>query len=332
MTILDTEGLTFDDVLLVPQHSVIESRTAVNTSAMLGTMRLSIPIISANMDTITGVDMAISMAISGGLGVLHRYAEFHQVVEWIHELKSVSAYAVPSVGVQEHDYEGALEYIKAGADAICVDVAHGDSGRMVEMVRFLKQNGVQNIIAGNVVTKTATLRLLEAGANIIKVGVGNGSACVTRTVSGHGVPQLTAIMQCVEAVKEFGSGFIISDGGLNTSGDIVKAIAAGADAVMTGKLLAGTDECPMHGVYRGMASRESQLEFRGSVGNNTPEGVSHEVSYNGPVKEVLEQLVGGLRSGMSYTGANTLQELRGNAIFMKVSNSSLVETATRPPE
>lgn len=323
-----TETLTFDDVLLEPQYSEIESRSQVNISTQLGNLTLTIPIISSNMDSVTEEDMARKMHELGGLGILHRYATTDQVFDWMTRLDPNARF--PSIGVQKEDVKRAELYFSM-TNNICLDIAHGDSKQMVEMIKAVKSIGYKNIMAGNVATGSGARRLVDAGANIIKIGIGPSGVCSTRTVTGHGVPQLTAILNVTDAVglhKNATGAFIVADGGIRSGGDLAKAIAAGANAVMIGSLLAGTDESPSAktGILRGMASKEAQMSFRGKVNNTTAEGVSVPVSRKGPVVNVIEDLCGGLRSGMSYSGSPTLSSFQRNVEFIKVSGNGLIES------
>jgi IMP dehydrogenase len=326
--ILEKTGLTFNDVLLVPQRTDLESRMDADTSSVIGNISLRIPIISANMDSITGIDMAIAMGRAGGAGILHRYDSPEKILKSIMILKDHRVPAIPSVGVKAVDWSAACLYRQL-TDAICLDVAHGDSTGALQMVKELCDRlHFKTIIAGNVATKDGALRLVSCGANVIKVGIGPGSVCETRSVTGHGVPQFTAIMDVCEALRGTPT-HVIADGGMNNSGDIVKALAAGAHAVMTGSLLAGTKECNKKRIYRGMASAEAQKEWLGKVNNNAPEGISQDINERGPVSEVLEKLVGGIRSGLSYSGSESLHQLREKAVFMKVSPTTMIENGTR---
>ncbi len=323
------EYLTFDDVLIEPGYSDLASRYEADTSVMLGTIELGLPILSANMDTITGIDMAGSMGFAGGAGVLHRYTTGKEVMEWLRMLKYAGYPAIPSVGLGLEQMSHAQMY-REYTESICLDVAHGNTKQVVTNIKALVKMGYKNIIAGNVATPDGVYRLADAGANIVKVGIGPGSVCTTRLVTGVGVPQLSAIMRCS------GHGVhIIADGGLKTSGDIVKALAAGADAVMSGHFFAGCQEIPggtqntEYVTYRGMASGQAQMEFKGHVGNENPEGISKKVKVNGSVTHVMKELAGGLRSGMSYVGARNMVELRENAVFIKVSANTRHENGTR---
>lgn len=326
-TFIDDEKLTFDDVLLVPQYSDVKSRADVNLKTEVGGWCLNHPIIPANMDTITGLEMAMTVGYTGGMGILHRFQSVENVLASLKELKAHGRPAVPSVGV---DGLVAAEVYREFTDVICVDVAHGHSLQVGEFVKVLRKKLGYTIIAGNVCTATGAIYLRECGAHTIKVGCGNGSICATRGVTGHGYPQLSAILDVASKASEYGYK-IIADGGLSSSGDIVKALAAGADAVMTGYLFAGCPETPGGGVYRGMASAQAQMDHKGRVSNNTPEGVSFKVSVKPPASEIIKQLCGGIRSGLSYSGVKNLKELRENAVFARVSKNTVVENSTRKP-
>lgn len=345
MKFRDNPGYSFDDVLLVPQHSKIASRADVDLSTTLGMgIKLKLPLLSANMDTVTELDMAVAMGRAGAAGVLHRFDTPEIQIGWAEECVARLVPSILSVGIGR-DGDEALELLNSiRADrlqyiAVCVDVAHGDHACVLMTInRIRKVHPMMDIIAGNVVTCDAAFRLYEAGANIIKVGIGPGSVCSTRVVSGHGMPQLSAIIEVAEQVKLRGCS-VIADGGIRYPGDIVKALAAGADAVMLGSLLAGTDETPgekfvKHGTtykrFRGMASRETQLEKRPG---KTPrvEGVSAEVPYRGPVHDTLNNLEAGIRSGLSYSGAANLEEFRKVAEFIVVTGNTLKENHPHHP-
>lgn len=336
MKILQHPAYTFDDVLLVPQHSNIKSRTDVDLSTKLGSLSLRLPILSANMDTVTEGNMAVAMGKLGGGGVLHRFAEFDpDVIRWIDQCIESKAPVIISLGVTDLEEEIArVDWIieKRGIlNAICLDVAHGDHETVLGAIRELRLCFPQiDVIAGNVATADGAKRLVDAGASIIKVGIGPGSVCSTRIVTGHGVPQLTAIMNVVQAVDVQ----VIADGGIRYPGDIVKALAAGADAVMLGSLLAGTDEAAgeriiedgvAYKTYRGMASYAAQKEKRQGRAPRV-EGVSAKVPYRGPVSDTIANLEAGIRSGLSYSGATTLSELRSRAEFVVVTPNSVKES------
>ncbi len=327
-------GLSCDDVLLVPQHSTIGSRKDVDLSTHIGNLKLRLPILASNMDTVCEDDMAIAMGRAGGAGVLHRFADLNTQSEWIRNCREADVPVIISVGLSEADFSIAA---MSTADAVCVDVAHGDHARVIDIIKRIREHNPNiDIIAGNVATGVGAKRLVEAGANIIKVGIGPGSVCSTRAVSGHGMPQLSAVIEVKESVAKDIS--IIADGGARYPGDLVKYLAAGADAVMLGSLLAGTDEAAgerivEHGVayklFRGMASREVQKE-RGSQ-NPRVEGVTAKVPYRGPVGDTLNNLEAGIRSGFSYSGSNTLCELQDAAEFVVVTGNTLKESHPHHP-
>jgi IMP dehydrogenase len=473
MKIRQTEGLTFDDVLLVPKRSSIASRSAVNTTARLTRrLTLAIPIISANMDTVTEAPMAVAMARAGGIGIIHRFMTIARQAAEIAKVKRTESFVVEApatispgatiaearetmqargigglmvvdaqgqlmgmittrdvllapqadatvqsvmtrrealvtapegtpmnaardilfehrveklplvngdgqvhglitaqdiIKVQEHpdatkdgkgrlrvgaaigvrpsDLDRAAACVAAGADVLVVDIAHGHSDHEIEMIKQLKARFPQtDVIGGNVATAEGVRDLAEAGADAVKVGVGSGSICITRIVTGFGVPQLTAIMDCAEVAHALGVP-LISDGGIRTSGDLTKALAAGADTAMIGSLLAGTEESPgasvirngrRFKVVRGMASLTANVDRQavekgGEVDQEdwekvVPEGVEAVVPYRGEAKDVLYQLVGGLRSGLSYAGATCIAELQQKAEFLPITASGQRES------
>jgi IMP dehydrogenase len=326
MQIIDSPALTYDDVLLVPQHSDLVSRSEANTEVKIGNLYLRVPIFSANMDSITGPAMVHAMGAAGGRGVLHRYTSPEVIVSWLKEMPE--NLRIPSVGIRSAAAEMYIDF----TTSICLDVAHGDHLEVVNEIKRLYMIGYKTIIAGNVATRSGARSLLDAGANVIKVGVGPGAVCTTRSVTGHGVPQLSAVMDVAEVVSEYKGATSIADGGLKNSGDIVKALAAGADAVMTGSLLAGTDEAARPHEYRGMASHDAQVSFRGEVGNGVAEGVTQtDIKSRGPVGKVIAELAAGIRSGMSYSGARDLKELKEYALFRVVTANAIVENGTRRP-
>ncbi len=468
-------GLTFDDVLLVPKRSSIRSRSAVDTSTCLVPgINMAIPVVSANMDTVTEAPMAIAMAQGGGIGIIHRFMPVERQAEAVRKVKRSESFVVEhpetihpeahiyearyrmaesgigglmvvdpenhllgiltardillapddqalvkelmtprermvvavdgapldqaklalhkhrieklplvdaedrvvglitaqdivklqeypratkdrkgklrvgvAVGVRSSDIERAAACVEAGADVIVIDIAHGHSDYTIEMTRTLKREYPHiPIIAGNVATQDGFEDLVEAGADAVKVGVGAGSICITRVVTGFGVPQLTAIADCAEAAHRLNVP-LIADGGIRNSGDLTKALAAGASSVMVGSLLAGTDESPgaaviregrRYKVVRGMASltaniARKEIELQGEVDPDewervVPEGVEAMVPYRGSVAELLRQLVGGLSSGLSYAGAHNIEELWQNAEFLPITAAG--ERESRP--
>jgi IMP dehydrogenase len=480
MRIRSTKGLTFDDVLLVPQRSSIRSRKDVTTVTQLTkTIQLQMPIISANMDTVTEFEMAIAMARVGGIGIIHRFMSVSAQARQVQQVKRAQGYVVDNpytigpnaliteaeqlmkrhdvgglvvinggrellglvtqrdvllaphgqtcvsdvmtpaaevisvspdvspdqarrvlfehrleklpvldaqgqvvglitardvmktqeypdatldergrlrvgaaIGVTENEVERAEALLEAGADLLVLDIAHGHADHCIDMVRALRKHfPAAQIVAGNVASREGAIDLAEAGADAIKVGIGPGSICTTRVVTGFGVPQLTAIMDSVEGMRSAGIDLpVIGDGGIKTSGDLVKALAAGADTVMIGSLFAGCEEAPgspviRHGqkvkVVRGMASlgaaigrraaeepKDESAEDQEDWDKVVPEGVEAVVPYRGHVHEIIYQLVGGLRSGLSYGGARTIKELQEHAEFIEITPAGIRESGS----
>jgi IMP dehydrogenase len=480
MIIRESKGLTFDDVLLIPKRSPITSRGDVDTSAWLTpNICLRVPVISANMDTVTESDMAIAMARAGGIGIIHRFMTIEQQVKQVQRVKRAEGlmvenpYAIhqkatiaeakkqmksydvgglvitnggdeliglitqrdvlfapdeaapvssvmtrpdhivsvrpgitsdearrilhenrleklpvidengrfvglitaqdlikheqhpnaskdtrerlrvgAAIGVQSKDLDRAGALLDAGADALVLDIAHGHADHCIHMVQKLRTNYPKaQIIAGNVASRDGARELAEVGADAIKVGIGPGSICTTRIVTGFGVPQLSAIIDSVAGLREAGLETpVIADGGIRTSGDMVKALAAGASTVMIGSLFAGCEEAPGSPVIRdgqkvkvvrGMASlgaaisrkeREKAPEDESAESQEdwdkvVPEGVEAVVPYRGHVREILYQMVGGLRSGLSYGGARTIRELQENAEFIQITPAGIRESS-----
>lgn len=327
-------GLTFDDVLITPAKSEVRSRRDPSLTSKL-TKKLSIetPIISANMDTVTEAEMAIAMNQLGGLGILHRFVSIEDQVAFVDKVKASGAQILSaSIGVNADYKERANALIKAGVNVMTIDIAHGHSVSMIDVMKWLKDtHPAVEIIAGNMAMPEAARDLIEAGADAIKVGIGPGSMCTTRIITGCGVPQLTAIALCAEVAQDYGVP-VIADGGIKTSGDIVKAFAAGASTVMLGSMLSGTIETPgeiQHGrkQYRGMASKAAQVTWRGGVPEGmAPEGESTYVSIKGHVKDVIHELTGGIRSGMSYINAVTVAEIQEKARFIEMSSAGFSES------
>lgn len=336
------QGLAFDDVLLIPGYSEITSRSEINIGTVMMGVGFDIPIISSNMDYITEYAMADAMWRNGGFYSLHRFMQKERLYEIVNKLVSLEN-PLPmlvslSIGVRNWSEE--LEKIqhisKFGGGCIdrlvvTVDVAHGHHRNVGDMVKRLKDMGIQRVIAGNVATAEGYLFLEDAGADAIKVGIGPGSVCTTREVTGAGVPQLTAILDCATVQ---GKAAIISDGGCKNSGDIVKALAAGADMVMLGSLLAGVDEAPgerfvAHSTGEVWAPYRGQSIFGVNASHYTPEGISGWVKAKGPLERTLSALTGGIRSGLSYVGARNLDELRSKVNFVQITQSTHIESGTR---
>lgn len=326
------KALTFSDVFLVPKKSEMTSRKDPELSTQLTVkQKIKSPFISSNMDTITEASMILAMNKLGATGILHRFMSVEAQLKEVEKLSSVDI-KIASVGVNKESQTRCSELVKAGVNIITIDIAHGHSTQMIEMLLWIKKEFSHiEVIAGNVATPQATKDLINCGADAIKVGIGPGSMCTTRIITGCGVPQLTAIAICAEEAKKHNVP-IIADGGIRTSGDVVKAFAAGADSVMLGSVLSGTLETPglIKGgqkLYRGMASRSAQDSWRGGVPEGlAPEGEMVWVPVKGNVKNVLSEFMGGLRSGMTYLNAKNIKEIFENAEFTEISSGGMQES------
>ena len=332
------EAVTYDDMLLVPQYSDITSRSEVDIGSYLGEKKFTLPIIASPMDTISESAMAKVMGNLGGLAVLHRYNSIDEQQKMAHEVVSHadwSGQVAAAIGVTGDYLERAEALIAAGTDILCIDVAHGHHILMKKALETLR-NEYDNhiyIIAGNVCTLEGINDVADWGANAVRCNIGGGSICSTRLVTGHGLPGLQTIFDCARTDRDVK---IIADGGIKTSGDIVKALAAGADFVMCGSLFAGTDETPGSVVhlpngeiakqYRGMASRNAQMDWRGK--STSPEGVSSYVPYKGSVEYILEDIIGGIKSGFSYSGARNLAELQHKVEWARQTSAGSRESGT----
>jgi IMP dehydrogenase len=336
------QALCFDDILMVPQQSNIESRNDINISAWIGENRRAIvlpfPVIAAPMDTVCEKYMALSMRFNGGLGIIHRYMSIENQTAMVSfcniENEVVVGAAVGATG----DYlERAFALVLAGASLILVDTANGHNQNAVNAVKKLRTHvGNQiHIMAGNVSTEYAFMALSDAGADSVRVGIGGGAACTTRIVTGHGIPTLQSIIDIRNAVGDKYKTSIIADGGIKTSGDAVKAFAAGADCVMVGSAFAGTDESPgsiipengkLYKAFRGMASFEAQLNRENNQPISVIEGIATKVPYKGSVSTVIKDWAGGIRSGLSYSGVTNLKELYEESMYVTVSQASLGES------
>ena len=356
------EGITFDDVLLIPAESHVLPNEVDLSTQLAPNLKLNIPLISAGMDTVTEGKMAAAMAKMGGLGVVHKNLSIQAQADEVRLAKNTPVTAedthaavdkdgkllvAAAVGVTSDSFERAEALFEAGADAIVIDTAHGHSAGVLRKIKEIRDHFPHNtLIAGNVATAEGTRALFEAGVDVVKVGIGPGSICTTRVVAGVGVPQLTAIYDAADVAREFGKP-IIADGGIKYSGDVVKALAAGGNAVMLGSMLSGTEEAPgdvQQGAdgrlvksYRGMGSvgamsqqhGSSDRYFQGGVNEANklvPEGIEAVVSYKGTVSNVVYQILGGLRSGMGYCGAENIDKLIETAQFVRISNAGLRES------
>jgi len=331
------EALAFEDVLLSPKFSSIKSRSQINLgSAFNDRHDLKLPIISAPMDTVSESEMAIAMSKAGGMAVLHRYNSIEEQCGLVSKsLESDGCLVGAAVGVSGDYMERSMELYKTGCRLFCIDIAHGHHILMMDALQSLRKTfgSEVTIMAGNVATLHAFDDLAKWGADAIRVGIGGGSICSTRIKTGHGVPTLQSIIDCSQSSTD---AKLIADGGIRTSGDIVKALGAGADFVMLGSLLAGTSESPgrvfrdgsgaMRKVYRGMASKEAQIDWRGHTAS--VEGVTSSVPMKGPVGLILKDLERGIRSGFSYSGARTLAEFQTYATFVKQTTAGATESST----
>ena len=355
------KGLTFDDVLLIPAESHVLPNEVKLDSKLAPNLQLHIPLISAGMDTVTEGNMAIAMAENGGLGVIHKNLSIEAQVEEVKKAKSKTVdpnlphpavddqgrlLAAAAVGVTSDTFERAESLLEAGADAIVIDTAHGHSAGVLRKIKEIREHFPNaTLIAGNVATGEGTAALFDAGVDVVKVGIGPGSICTTRIVAGVGVPQITAIYDAASVAQKYGKK-IIADGGIKYSGDVVKALAAGGNAVMLGSMFSGTTEAPgtiftnegkQFKSYRGMGSvgamsqqhGSSDRYFQGGVNEANklvPEGVEALVPYKGDVSNIIYQIDGGLRAGMGYVGAGTIEELIENSQFVQITNAGLRES------
>ena len=332
------QALTYDDVLLVPSYNHWRSRRVVDVSVVdrSGKLKLELPVLSANMDTVTEAEMANFMASNGGMGVLHRFLSVEANVTMFKQCTAGKCFV--SIGCSKADIERVEALHQAGAEYFCVDVAHAHAryvGKTLKTMRAILGDKA-TLMAGNVATYAGADFLASCGADIIKVGIGGGSVCTTRIKTGFGVPNLTAIKECARVNRS-----IVADGGIRYPGDIVKALAFGADFVMIGSMLAGTEPTPgevlkavdangnerLYKTYRGMASKEVADDHLGGLTDwRTAEGVAAEVPYREEAQAILADIVGGLRSGLTYAGASTIKELQRKLDFVVVSPAARVES------
>ena len=339
------EALTFDDVTLAPKYSEILP-SEVDTSIKLSeSLKLKIPLLSSAMDTITESKMAIAIAKAGGLGIIHRNLDIKNQIIEIRKVKKQKLLVGAAVGAGPNEFKRAEAILKENINMIVVDTAHGHTKKVSEIVRFIKKIKTKKTVlcAGNIATPEAAKFLIKLGVDIIKVGIGPGSICTTRLIAGIGVPQLSAILNVRKGIKNKNIK-IISDGGIKYSGDLAKAFAAGADAVMIGSLFAGTDEAPgklikrngkLFKSFRGMGSvgamnkgsadRYFQSKQK-DVSKYVPEGVEGFAKYKGKVDSIVYKLVGGLRSSMGYLGSKQIKYLRNKPQFVKITKAGFYES------
>ena len=343
------EALTFDDVLLLPRFSkVLPSDTDISLN-LTKNIKLKTPFLSSAMDTVTESAMAIAIAKSGGIGIIHRNLDIKKQSKEVEKVKKKNLFVGAAIGTNIEDLKRAKSLLNSGVDLIVIDTAHGHSKKVLEILSKVKKNSKIPICVGNIATAEAAKKLYNSGVDIIKVGIGPGSICTTRMVAGIGVPQITAVMEVSKALK--GKNIkIISDGGIKFSGDIAKAIAAGADGIMMGSIFAGTEESPgkkfkvkdkFFKQYRGMGSigamsaGSSNRYFQKNYKDKSkfvPEGVEGRVEYKGNVSKIIYQLQGGLRSSMGYVGAKKLNDIKKNAKFIKITKAGFYESMVHSVE
>jgi len=334
------EALAYNDVLLKPQYSDIKSRREVNLTRRLGAGQryacdFNLPIIASPMDTVCESAMAIAMWQQGGFGILHRYNSIQQQTALVDAVIFVGANPGAAIGASGDYLDRARALVGAGVKILCVDVAHGHHILVKEALGTLRQvfGSAVHLMAGNVATLEGYNDLVDWGADSVRCNIGGGSICSTRIQTGHGVPGLHTIIDCSRTTSR--QVPIIADGGIRNSGDIVKALAAGADFVMLGSLLSGTDETPGDIIntregkfksYRGMASKDAQIDWRGKTASL--EGIATTVPCKGPAGDILLELQRGIRSGLSYSGARTIKELQQKAQFIRQTSSGQTESST----
>lgn len=319
------DALDYSDVFIIPQYSEISTRTEIDTSARIGGLTLRVPVISANMDTITGSAMSIAMQQKGGIGAMHRFMSVAEnAAEYTNHYQMNNQDTFVSIGVNRDSKERAEALYCIGARHFVIDIAHGHSKSMKDMLTWMKATFKDiHVMAGNVATNNGVCDLVQWEADSIKVGIGPGSVCLTKDVTGVTVPQLTAVLDCAYAARSIRSPYIpvIADGGIKSIGDVAKALAAGADFVMLGGMLAGCDECPGEvinnsKVYRGMASKGAMMQVRPEDEQMpTPEGKVMIVPCKGPVGTILNDIAGGLRSAMSYSNASNIDEFHDKVLL-----------------
>ena len=339
------EALTFDDVTLAPKYSEILPAEVDTSIVLTKFLNLRIPLLSSAMDTVTESKMAIAIAKAGGLGIIHRNLNIKKQIQEIKKVKKLKLLVGAAVGAGPNEFKRAEAVLKENIDMIVVDTAHGHTKKVAEIIKFIKKrkNKKTALCAGNIATAEAAKYLHKLGVDVIKVGIGPGSICTTRLVAGIGVPQLSAILNVKSGVKNQNIK-IISDGGIKYSGDLAKAFAAGADAVMIGSLFAGTNETPgklikkngkLFKSFRGMGSvgamnkgsadRYFQSKQK-DVLKYVPEGVEGLARYKGKVSNVIYKLIGGLKSSMGYLGSKKIKYLRKKPQFVKITKAGFYES------
>jgi len=338
------ESLTFDDVTLVPQYSSVLPYQTITKTELNKNLKLNIPLISSAMDTVTESKMALAIAKSGGLGIIHKNLTLRNQALEVKKVKKNNMIVGAAIGTGKNDIERVHALLESEVDLIVVDTAHGHTKKVAEIINKIKKISKNCIVcAGNIATGKAAKLLSNSGADIVKVGIGPGSICTTRLVTGIGVPQLSAVLNVKKALINYKTK-IISDGGIKFSGDISKALAAGADAVMIGSLFSGTTESPgkvfkhkgkLYKNFRGMGSigamsvgsadRYFQKKSK-NISKYVAEGVEGIVQFKGPVSKIIYQLVGGLKSSMGYMGSKTIKDLQKKCEFVKITKAGFYES------
>ena len=339
------ESLTFDDVMLMPRYSDVLPSEVSTTTKLQKNLKLKIPLMSSAMDTVTESKMAIEIGKLGGIGIIHRNLSIKKQIQEIKKVKSKKILVGAAVGASEQEMIRAKSILKENLDIIVVDTAHGHSKKVAEIVKMIKKIKPKKtaLCAGNIATPEAAKFLIKLGVDIIKVGIGPGSICTTRLVAGIGVPQLSAILNVKKGLGK-NKTIIIADGGIKFSGDIAKALSAGADAVMIGSLFAGTDEAPGKIIkkdgaffksFRGMGSigamnkGSADRYFQKKQSDSSkyvPEGVEGLIKYKGQVSKIIYKLVGGLRSSMGYLGCKQIKNLKNKPKFVKITKAGFYES------
>lgn len=332
------KAFTFDDVALVPQFNNVPSRTEPLLETWLTkSLKIGIPLLCSNMDSAISEDLAQILLDAGSTPIFHRFTDMEAQKNWV---KKFGNKTFISCGIMQLDTT--KELLDLGAAGVCIDVAHGHSDRMFAFIEKIKKSHPdKQVIAGNVCTGMAYHDLVNAGADAVKVGVGPGAACTTRIVTGFGVPQFSAIYECADIAEKLRVP-LIADGGIRTSRDVVLALAAGASTVMIGKLFALTNESAAQkkesadspsgyiAKYRGQASKDFQEDFYGGLKDKTvAEGIAFWAQVSGSAKDLINELLGGIRSGLTYGGARNIKELQRKAEFVEVTQSYIQESHPR---
>ena len=339
------EALTFDDVTLAPKYSEVLPSDVDTSIKLTKNIKLKVPLLSSAMDTVTESKMCIAIAQAGGIGVIHRNLDIKTQVAEIRKVKKQKLLVGAAVGAGVNEFERAKHILKENIDLIVVDTAHGHTKKVADIIKKIKKIKPKKtaLCAGNIATAEAAKFLIKLGVDIIKVGIGPGSICTTRLVAGIGVPQLSAILNVRNGLGKRKT-LLIADGGIKFSGDIAKALSAGADAVMIGSLFAGTDEAPgkiikregkLFKSFRGMGSigamnkGSADRYFQKKQSDSSkyvPEGVEGFIKYKGPVSKIVYKLVGGLRSSMGYLGCKQIKNLKNKPEFVKITKAGFYES------